>query len=220
MAVDTIGVVRMKYGSGTNTLKLVLSLVLMVFFLAGCEQGATGDSGQVNTDWRGAQTDLGSGPAVSSNNESTGGTAPAGSNSAKIHQATVRAVDNMSSRNGPDGGNLACAWAVNKILQASIGKKFDHDSTTDMDRELRMGVSSGTVESIPVSEARPGDIVISPTIWSPERVTGHVGIVGENGKIYSNSSREAQWKQNFTMASWKDYYGSKKGLKVNIYRVN
>ena len=124
-----------------------------------------------------------------------------------------------SSRNGPDGGNLACAWMVNKILDRAVGYKVNGDSTTTMNQVFRSHVASGRAQQIPASQAQPGDIIISPTTWTPTRNTGHVGIVGENGVVMSNSSSRARWEENFTAESWFRRYEQQKGLRTYIYRI-
>jgi hypothetical protein len=137
---------------------------------------------------------------------------------AQIYQEAVNSVGE-SSKSGPGGGNVACAWFVNKILKRSIGTTVNGDSTSTMGQKFNTLVAAGRAEEIPLSEALPGDIVISPTEWSPTRNTGHVGIVGDSNKIFSNSSKQAAWSQNFTKNTWQGYYGSKKGLEVKAYRM-
>ncbi len=220
-------------------MRLNLALVFMVAFLAGCEKGAPGNTA-VDTEWKPASDASAAGPSVLGssgtleaavepigNAESVSATvasevAPsnteaAGAINARIHQAAIAAVDNLNSSSGPGGGNLACAWAVNRILRGAVGRTFDHNGTSSMDAELRMGVSSGTVERIAREDVQPGDIIISPT--EGNRI-GHVGIMGENGLIYSNSSSSKQWKQNYNLATWDERYKSpSRNLQVNFYRV-
>jgi len=124
-----------------------------------------------------------------------------------------------SSRSGPDGGNLACAWFVNKILKRTVGYKVDGDSTSNMEKDFQAEIAKGKAMKVSLAEAKPGDIILSPTVWYPTRNTGHVGIVGENQQIMSNSSSKAKWSQNFTYDSWKAYYQTRKGLEINIYRI-
>lgn len=58
-----------------------------------------------------------------------------------------------------------------------------------------------------VYEPYTGDIIISPTGWGSGQLSnGHVGIVGENSKIYSNSSATGLLTQNYTLVSWKARY--------------
>ena len=135
-------------------------------------------------------------------------------------------VGNYSSKSGPDGGNLACVWAVRRILKKALGRVVHKsDLTTTFENELDDCFS----DDLPESDILPGGIVISPTTWKKVgnktvRVgTGHVGILGEGSGdsrlIYSNSSSNANWAQNFTVASWYARYRDKKGLSVHFYPI-
>ena len=124
-----------------------------------------------------------------------------------------------SSRSGPDGGNLACAWMVNKILKRAVGYKVNGDSTTSMNQVFQSHVRSGKALLVPINDAQPGDVIISPTTWSPKRNTGHVGIIGEGSDVYSNSSGAAKWENNYTVDRWQNRYQNQKGLKTYVYRI-
>lgn len=107
---------------------------------------------------------------------------------------------NRSSRHGPDGGNLACAFMVNEILQQAIGRKYgaDPDTVASVRADLldpgRHPARRG--QAVPPAEARPGDLAFS---LSPAALLGqgggtaHMGIVvrrspWEPPVILSNSS--------------------------------
>lgn len=71
-----------------------------------------------------------------------------------------------------------------------------------------------------VEEPLAGDIIISPTIGGSGKLTnGHTGIVGENGNIMSNDSRNGLLKQNYTLDSWKKRYVDKGGYKMEFFRI-
>ncbi len=62
------------------------------------------------------------------------------------------------------------------------------------------------------------DIIISPTTGA---VTGHVGIIMNDGLIGSNNSagpNKGRFTQNYTMNSWMSYFRMKRKLSVYIYR--
>jgi hypothetical protein len=121
-------------------------------------------------------------------------------------------VDSMSSKTAPgtNKGRLACAWAVNKLIHGKLGAPIGGSlSTTNMGKVLAS--RHGRVKT-----ATPGCVVISPTVG---KNVGHVGIVGENELIYSNSSSQGQWKQNFTINKWQNYYVGK-GLAMYFYRLD
>ena len=92
----------------------------------------------------------------------------------------------------PIGGNLSTDGMFDALESKNIGK----------------GIDQGT--------ATPGSIIISPTQGANH---GHVGIVGEGGKIYSNSSDEGLFEQNYDFTKWKARYVDKLGLKMLFYDV-
>ncbi len=143
-----------------------------------------------------------------------------------VHRMAKDLVGRYSSKKGPDGGNLACVWAVRRIIQKALGRVVHKsDLTTTFENEL----DSCFPDDLKSEDVPPGGIIISPTTWKKvggkvvRTGTGHVGILGE-GKgnrrlVYSNSSSRANWAQNFTLGSWNARYRDKKGLRVYFYPV-
>ncbi len=135
-----------------------------------------------------------------------------------VFQESLEAVDRFSSAAGPDGGNLACVWAVRHIAKKALGRWITRtDGTAVFDPELRRCFGSNIRER----DVPAGGIIISPTEGSN---IGHVGILGpvtgdDSRLIYSNSSSAARWKQNFTLKKWVARYHDMKGLKVNFYPI-
>ncbi len=109
-----------------------------------------------------------------------------------------------------NGGTLACAWAVNRIVKRALGAPVGGGlSTFEMAAVLR--------KKDQLCEAPfPGAIVISPT----GAKVGHVGIVGAGGAIYSNSSNRERWEQNYTVTSWYQRFRDTKGLPVHFFQLN
>jgi hypothetical protein len=137
-----------------------------------------------------------------------------------VHNLSVQSVDSFSSASGPDGGNLACVWAVRHIVHNALGRWVTQtDATAILDVELQRCYGRTWQEA----DTLAGGIVISPTqtLSSGRRNIGHVGLLGPDGHgdrlIYSNSSSAAKWKQNFTLGSWKARYQDTKGLPVRFY---
>ncbi|WP_157018273.1 hypothetical protein [Mesorhizobium xinjiangense] len=131
----------------------------------------------------------------------------------RVHERAVAGVgsDRMNSRrHSPPacrGGRLACAWAVNRIVSDALGRPVGGGLATAM-----MAVVLKRMDAaLPEHQYEPGCIIISPTTGS---VTGHVGIIGRGDLIYSNSSNEGMWRQNFDMARWKAYYRTRRGLDM------
>lgn len=150
--------------------------------------------------------------------------APAGPASAAdhalLHAHQKSKVGVFSSATGPDGGNLACVWAVRHLAYQALNRWITRtDGTAVFAPELRQKLGG----PVPEADLLPGGIVISPTktLNSGARNVGHVGFVGEGSGgprlIYSNSSSAALWKQNFTVQSWIDRYQTRKGLPVHFY---
>jgi hypothetical protein len=112
--------------------------------------------------------------------------------------ATARLADaldhfyGMSSKAGPDGGNLACAWAVNKILERVLG--FTLGSNTNLvssvEDALKALVSQGRAVEVPASQAPPGAII---TVGRKAGGGAHIGIMGKDGLVLSNSSSKASF---------------------------
>lgn len=137
----------------------------------------------------------------------------------KVLNRAVGSLNNLdsSTARGTNRGRLACAWAVNQIVQRALGRPILSGpaglATSNLIKVLR-------AKHVRITDPVPGCIVISPTVYVPRANIGHVGVVGDGGKIYSNSSNKANWVNNFTTASWKKYYGERKGLRVEYYRLD
>ena len=142
----------------------------------------------------------------------------------KLAEHARQQVDRFSSSAGPDHGNLACVWAVRQLAHAALERWITRtDGTAVFYPELRgcMGTS------LPQDEVPAGGIVISPTRTRPNgtRNVGHVGLLGpavadsDDRLIYSNSSAQALWQQNFTLASWRRRYVDQKGLEMHFYKL-
>jgi hypothetical protein len=135
-----------------------------------------------------------------------------------VFRKVVEADGVFSSASGPDGGNLACVWAVRHIARQALGRWITRtDGTAVFEPELRRCFSSDISED----NVDKGCIIISPTEGSN---IGHVGILGprtgdDSRLIFSNSSSAALWKQNFTLKSWIKRYKTTKGLKVRFYPI-
>ncbi|MDX0425123.1 hypothetical protein [Sinorhizobium medicae] len=137
----------------------------------------------------------------------------------KVLVGAVDSVGNLnsSSARGTNGGRLACAWAVNQVVQRTLNRPILAGpaglATANLVKVLR-------AKHVRITDPVPGCVVISPTVYAPRANIGHVGIVGEGDKIFSNSSNRAQWVNNFTVSTWKKHYGERKGLRVEFYRLD
>lgn len=128
---------------------------------------------------------------------------------AAMATAMVDSVGTFSTASGPDGGNLACVWAVRHLARRVLGRWLTRtDSTAIFAAELENGFRRSFAEA----ETDTGGIVISPTRWIGGRVRhGHVGLLGPrpgsgDRLIYSNSSERKRWEQNYTLSRWRSRY--------------
>jgi hypothetical protein len=94
-------------------------------------------------------------------------------------------------------GNLGCAAAVSEVLRKAqaVPGNFNELAVYYMDQKLQ---SMGW-EKVDYNNRRPGDVIIGYRTSNPAASMGggaHTGIVGENGKTYSNSSSTGEWTYN------------------------
>ncbi len=144
-------------------------------------------------------------------------------NKAVRYAGTIDANERLISRDpnapGTSNGRLACAWAVNRVAKDSLGKQIGGGlATAAMDRVL-------DAKHKELDRPERGCVIISPTVTRANgtRNIGHVGIVGltDDGEtlIFSNSSSQGEFQQNFTLTRWKSIYGDQKGLKVRFFNL-
>lgn len=89
------------------------------------------------------------------------------------------------------GGRLGCAASVSEVLQRSGYDYAHHAAVGGLERQL---MNNGWTKA-PLSQAAPGDVVVVGRSrgWRAGGGSAHVGIVGENGTVYHNSSSRGQW---------------------------
>ena len=140
--------------------------------------------------------------------EPVGNPPEAGDINGAIHRSMMD-LGQFSSRAGPDGGNLACAWAVNRVLEnagiASLGGDAPNwVPAAEADLQNNRG------RPIDRSQGQAGDIVISGG-------QEHIGICLNDGctQVRSNSSSRAA----FTWDSDTDFGGFYGSGPSRIYRV-
>jgi hypothetical protein len=123
----------------------------------------------------------------------------------------ARNLVGKSSRNEIGGGRKSCAVMVSKVIPDENVKS---PSTKEMFKKLK---SSPSWESVSVYDAEPGDIIISP---STGKKVGHVGVIGEDGKIYQNKSTKKMFlKTEVTVFDWVRKY-SKRSLPTYVFRYS
>lgn len=121
--------------------------------------------------------------------------------------SAARGYVGTSTRSGPGGGNVACAWSVNNILSRAGIQKVG--ANPNLVSSVESSLRSGRGTQVSPSQARPGDIVVAPN-------SHHIGIYMGNGRVMSNSSSRAAFQWN----SGINFDGAFGGGQSRIYRVN
>lgn len=108
-----------------------------------------------------------------------------------------------------------CAETVNNIVFTAFDEDAGGDvSTYRMYRAIRNNKKFAEVK-IPVK----GDIILSPTGYGNGSIkNGHVGIIGANGVVMSNSSVSGLFRENYSIMEWRERYEIKGGYPVYFYR--
>lgn len=109
----------------------------------------------------------------------------------------------------PHENEYGCAEAVNSVYLKAFGEPIGGGLSTwlmvkslqDLKRFKR------------VLEPSVGCVIISPSGYG-KLPNGHVGIVGENNTVMSNTSKNGLWQSNYTIDSWKQKYEKVGGFPV------
>lgn len=122
-----------------------------------------------------------------------------------------------ASPNDAAPDELSCADTISSILS----KKYKNVPTIVSTIKLDEWLPRNGWTLIDLSDARPEDVIVSPTQGTK---VGHTGIFLRNGMIASTDSglvrkeNKGKFMQNYTLATWLKRYRDTLGLKVNIYR--
>ncbi|PZO18190.1 MAG: hypothetical protein DCF25_10190 [Leptolyngbya foveolarum] len=146
-------------------------------------------------------------------------TCKAGSGSAETVSESLEEMYGFNTSSGPDGGNQACLWSVNKILENAGVQPLGNSVPGNPEPGGQVWVpaaewdlQNGRGTRVSQSEAKAGDIVIE---GGNEE---HVGICKNDGcsVVLSNSSSRAafKWESDITFDG---VYG---GTPGRIYRLN
>jgi hypothetical protein len=168
--------------------------VSLLLALAGCDEGSP------------SQTGSGAGGGGKAPEPQTAGQASATNTGQALAAAAVANIGTLNSDIGPqiDYANRGSVWSVDQIVKASTGVDFNTLSTAEMYNELRNGMGIAVDPDNPP----PGAIIISPTEGDS---TGHVGIVGNDGLVYSNDPVSGTWEPTNTLAGWHDSFDGTSG---------
>ena len=119
--------------------------------------------------------------------------------------STAASYIGMDTTNGPDNGNNACVWALNKVMRAS-GVEIPWGDSVYVPEVKNILDQKGTR----IDGPQPGAIAIMQDNGSPPYP--HIGIVGPDGLIISNSSSRGKFDWQGTPAEYEQKYG-----KPNLY---
>lgn len=120
------------------------------------------------------------------------------SEKASLLSGAAASAKGMSTTGGPGNGNLACQWAVNKVMR-NAGVSPPWGNSNYVPDALSALQKSATQVSSPV----PGAIAIMSDSAGPV----HIGIVQGNGNILSNSSSKGTFSWDAPASSYSSYYG-------------
>jgi hypothetical protein len=120
---------------------------------------------------------------------------------ARLVSSAASQARGMNTRGGPDGGNNACVYAVNKVLRSAGITPPWGNSNYVPDARAALANGGGTLLSGP----EPGAIVILRDNGSPPYP--HIGIVQSDGSIISNSSSRGTFSWVGSPSSYTSYYG-------------
>jgi uncharacterized protein len=125
---------------------------------------------------------------------------PAGEKARLLASGAAKARG-MNTRGGPDAGNNACVYAVNKVLrQQGITPPWGNSNYVP-DARAALARGGGTLLSGP----EPGAIAIMRDNGSPPYP--HIGIVQADGSIISNSSSRGSFSWVASPQGYTNYYG-------------
>lgn len=92
-------------------------------------------------------------------------------------------------------GRLGCAASVSAALSKAGFSYAKHAGVGGLSEILQR---NGWTKHEGIQNAQPGDVVIVArnARWAQGGGSAHIGIVGENGKVYHNSSGRQQWVED------------------------
>jgi hypothetical protein len=133
-----------------------------------------------------------------------------------LYQTAKESLGMDASPNDVAPDEFGCAETINRIHKKAFGDEIGGGvSTLRMYKCLQQRKDFRQVQT-----PQSGDIIISPTGTGGTSAmrNGHVGIVGVNEKVMSNSSANGLFLENYTIASWRNKYEREGRYPVYFYR--
>jgi hypothetical protein len=121
---------------------------------------------------------------------------------------------------GTQGGGLGCADAVCKIYNQATGEELVKGGTLSTSKMIESLSSDPRFQSVPVSQAQAGDIIVTPR----GKKAGHTGIFVSDNEIASNSSKgfnggkPGTFKQNYSKGSWMNSVATRNPGSTQVFR--
>ena len=149
-------------------------------------------------------------------------TSQVGGISDSIAQTAKMNIGRLSTAKTPgtQGGGLGCADAVCKIYNQATGEELVEGGTLSTSKMIESLSSDPRFQSVPVSQAQAGDIIVTPR----GKKAGHTGIFVSDNEIASNSSKgfnggkPGTFKQNYSKGSWMNSVATRNPGSTQVFR--
>jgi hypothetical protein len=149
-------------------------------------------------------------------------TSQVGGISDSIAQTAKMNIGRLSTAKTPgtQGGGLGCADAVCKIYNQATGEELVKGGTLSTSKMIEGLSSDPRFQSVPVSQAQAGDIIVTPR----GKKAGHTGIFVSDNEIASNSSKgfnggkPGTFKQNYSKGSWMNSVATRNPGSTQVFR--
>lgn len=152
-------------------------------------------------------------------------TPPVNSNASQLYLCAKSKIGKRLTLNSAVPIELSCAQSVSAVLHEvkfTSVPKHGIDGTSAL---LKWFIDNTLLfEEIDVPEK--GAIIISPTGQGSGVARGHVGILGELGRMFpndfaimSNSSESGKWDTQWSLKRWRQYYGEYAKLPIIFFRL-
>lgn len=132
-----------------------------------------------------------------------------------LHQYALQCIHKDMA---PTQDEYGCAEAVTTIIHSIFPSFLPKElSTTAVYKALK---SSTRFTIIPLTQAKAGDIIVSPTGYGNGKIkNGHIGIFTTQGRIMSNDSATGKWMPNYNIGAWVARYCEVGGYPAYVFRI-
>ena len=118
--------------------------------------------------------------------------------SEKLYQTAVSFLGKDASPRDTAPDEYGCMESVHAIVKQALGFDMGGGNSTNLAyKALKVDTRFKKV-----TEWKRGCLIISPTGYGNNEIVGHIGIMSDDEKIMSNTSKDGIWRENFTLKSW------------------